>query len=250
MQAKLVRRKSVDNIRILRSSQKNKKVMQAEGVLNFWEICYELIIRTQLSRKLACGDEDLDKSQFLIPNFLKSNKLAHKKAMRVFGLMESDEPVTFKVSTVMGTNSIVGNQAMGNPRTDGILKLKSTPPNGIDTPDNLTSVLEAEITKSQQILPARDENPKSSTFLRKTTCEDTKNFRNHDSHPKVESLSPNLSPMNQSSRLVQMHVPEMYVGTSDPIPMTFNLPDKQNPPNTHQRNPKATFATTPPGDIF
>lgn len=248
-QAKLVRRKSGDNTRILRSSQKNKKIMQAEGVLNFWEICYELIIRTQLSRKLASGDEDLDESQFLIPNFLKNNKLGNNKAMRVFGLMESDQPVTSKVSSVRGTNSIVGIPAMGNPRTDGILKLKSTPPNGIDTPDNLTSVLEAEITKSQRILPARDENPKSSTFLRKTTCEDTKKFPNHDSHPKVESLSLNQSPVNQSSRLVEMHVPAMYVDTSDPMPMTFNLPDKQNPPNTHQRNPKATFATIPPAEI-
>jgi hypothetical protein len=166
MQAKMVRRKSVDNSRILRSSQKNKKVMQAEGVLNFWEICYELIIRTQLSQKLASGDEDLDRSQFLIPDFLKRNKLADNKAMRVLGLMEADQSVTSKVCTVSYTNSIVGNPAMGTPRMDGILKLKSTPPDGIDTPDNLKSVLEAEISKSQRILPARDENPKSSTFLR------------------------------------------------------------------------------------
>jgi hypothetical protein len=164
-------------------------------------------------------------------------------------LMEADQSVTSKVSTVRYTNSIVGNPAMGTPRMDGILKLKSTPPDGIDTPDNLKSVLEAEITKSQRILPARDENPKSSTFLRKQTCVDTKKFPNHDSHPKEVSLSPNLSPKNQISRHTQMHVPAMYIDTSDPMPMKFNLPDKQNPPNTQQRNSKATFATTPHVDI-
>jgi hypothetical protein len=135
MQAKLVRRKSADNSRILVSCQKNKKVMQAEGVMNFWEICYELIIRTQLSQKLASGDKDLDKSQFLIPNFLKNNKLAHKKAMRVLGFMDSDLSVTSKCSTLRYTNSIVGNQAMCNPRADGTLKIKNTPQSGIDTPD-------------------------------------------------------------------------------------------------------------------